>query len=365
MTHDGFSPSPAPTLAVYLAGVGDVGSALLDQLAAVGDPRLRLVGACTTRGHAWEPRGLEPAAARTAVQAGGEPDWPRTTAALAALGPPVVFVDATGSPAVADLYGRLLAAGVHVATPSKLANTRRQADFEALLAAAATGGAHYRYEATVGAGLPVIRVVQDLVATGDRLRAAEGVLSGTMTYLFSRVEAGVPFSEAVCEAVAAGYAEPDPRDDLSGEDVVRKGLILARTAGLVLEREDVAAENLVPEALRGVGREAFLAALPALDAAWAARAVAARREGRVLRYVVRLEQSRLRVGTEAVPAGSALGQLGGTDNLLRLTTDRYARSPLTVQGPGAGPAVTAAGVFADVLDIATRVVAPASARLAA
>lgn len=354
-TRHGMSLSSAPSLAVYLAGVGDVGSALLGQLEAVGDPRLRLVGACTTRGRAWAPEGLTPAAAREAVQAGGGPDWPRTVAALEALEPPVVFVDATGSPEVADHYERLLAAGVHVATPSKLANTRRQADFERLLAAAAEGGALYRYEATVGAGLPVVRVVQDLLATGDRLRAAEGVLSGTMTYLFSRVEEGTPFSEAVREAVAAGYAEPDPRDDLSGEDVVRKGMILARTAGLAIEREEVAVENLVPGALRTVDREAFLAALPSLDAEWAARAEAARREGRVLRYVARLEQGRLRVGTEAVPAASALGRLRGTDNLLRLTTDRYDRSPLTVQGPGAGPAVTAAGVFADVLDIAARV----------
>lgn len=197
----------------------------------------------------------------------------------------------------------------------------------------------------------MIRVVQDLLVTGDRVQAARGVVSGTMTYLFSQIEQGVPLSEAV----RLGYAEPDPREDLSGEDVVRKFMILARTAGSRVEREEVEVENLVPAELAGGPRETFVESLVAFDREWADRAAAARERGERLRYVGRLREGRIRVGVESVPADSSLGMLKGTDNLLQLTTDRYSTSPLTVQGPGAGPAVTASGVFADILDIAARV----------
>jgi homoserine dehydrogenase len=329
-----------------------VGGAFLDQLEAIAHPGLRLVGACTTRGHVLDPRGVAPEAAREGVRHGGRPDWREV---LGALPRPAVFVDATGSAEVAGLYEEAFRAGLHVATPSKLANTRSQELFDRLASEARAAGLHYRYEATVGAGLPVIRVVQDLVATGDRLRAAQGVLSGTMTFLFSRVEDGVPLSAAVREAAEAGYAEPDPRDDLSGEDVARKLLILARTAGYRIEREEVEVESLVPPDLARVGRDAFLEGLAAHDGAWARRAEAARAEGQRLRYVGRLAGGRIRIGVEAVPADSPLGSLRGTDNLLQLTTDRYATSPLTVRGPGAGPPVTASAVLADVLDIAARV----------
>jgi homoserine dehydrogenase len=352
-------PAARPELAhsflnVYLAGVGAVGGALLDQIEAIADPRLRLVGVCTTRGSVLDPQGIAPEDARAAVGNGRPREWQTVFGTLPS---PTVFVDATGSLEVAGFYERLFDGGHHVATPSKLANTRAQERFEGLLRLASDRGVHYRYEATVGAGLPVIRVVQDLLATGDRLRSAQGVVSGTMTYLFSRVEAGVPLSLAVREAVRQGYAEPDPRDDLSGEDVVRKLLILARTAGYRIEREEVEVESLVPQELAAVTRDEFLRGLEAYDRVWARRTAEARSRGERLRYVGRLREGSIRIGVESVPAASPLGLLRGTDNLLELTTDRYATSPLTVQGPGAGPAVTAGGVLADVLDIAARVTA--------
>jgi aspartokinase/homoserine dehydrogenase 1 len=349
---------PAAPVDLYLAGVGAVGGALLDQVTTLDGRLLRLVGACTRRGSIWSDAPLDVDAIRTHVGTGTGPHWPETLARLEASDHPTVFVDATGSPEVAGYYERLLGAGVHIATPSKLANTRDQALFDRLRTLS-SNGVHYRYEATVGAGLPVVRVVQDLVATGDRVRAVHGVVSGTLTYLFTQLERGVPFSRAVKQAVELGYAEPDPRDDLSGEDVARKFLILARTAGAQIERDAVDVEALVPDEVQGVPLADLYDALAAQDAAWAARTAEARSHGARLRYVGRFEDGAIRVGIQAVPAHTPLGLLHGTDNLVQIRTDRYADSPLTVQGPGAGAHVTAGGVLADALDIARRV---ASAR---
>ena len=356
-------PRAAPrraSAALYVAGVGTVGRELVRQAGALAGAPLRLVGACTTRAAVWDPAGLDAAtlAARLATSA-APLDWPDVLGRLERTPGPAVFVDATGAADVARTYARLLGAGVHVVTPSKRANTFEQPYFDLLRALGGTGGPRYRYEATVGAGLPVVRTVEDLVATGDRVRRIEGVLSGTLTFLCSAVEAGVPFSAAVRDAVDRGYAEPDPRDDLSGEDVARKLLILARTAGIRAEQADIRVETLVPSGLGHLPAAAFLSALPAHDAAWERRCAEAAAAGQRLRYVARLDADapggpRLRVGLTAVPAGSAAGRLGGTDNLVQIWTDRYDASPLTVQGPGAGPAVTAAGILADVLDCVPR-----------
>ena len=345
---------PDPALDVYLAGVGNVGGALLEQIAGLARPPLRLIGACTRTRSAFDPAGLDPADLALAPV---PPDWPRLVAGLAdhARQRPTVLVDATGSPEAADWVEPALAAGVSVVTPSKLANTRSQAVYDRLQALA-TGRVHYRYEATAGAGLPVVATVEGLVATGDRVRSVRGVLSGTMTYLFGQIERGVPFSDAVRRAHVQGYTEPDPRDDLSGEDVARKMLILARSAGLRVERSDVAVEDLVPPGAAGVPATLVTDALAAADAGWAERAARAQAEGRRLRYVGAIEAGDgapvLRVAVEAVPAESPLGRLGGTDNLVEITTDRYRTSPMVVQGPGAGGAVTAGGVLADVLAVA-------------
>ena len=344
---------PVPGIDVYVAGVGNVGGALLKQIAALPGRPVRLVGACTRGRSGFDAAGLDPAAPGLADT---PPDWPALVAALAdhARQRPTVLVDATGSPEGADWVEPALAAGVSVVTPSKLANTRSQEAYDRLRALS-SGRVHYRYETTAGAGLPVVGLVEGLVATGDRVRSVRGVLSGTLTYLFGQVERGVAFSEAVRRAHVQGYAEPDPRDDLSGEDVARKLLILARSAGLRVERSDIAVESLVPAEAAGVPVTLVTDALAGADDGWAERVEAARADGQRLRYVATVEavpEPRLAVGVQAVAADSPLGGLSGTDNLVEVATDRYAASPVVVRGPGAGPDVTAGGVLADVLAVA-------------
>lgn len=344
-----------PPLDLYLAGVGHVGGALLEQIAGLHDVGVRLVGACTRGRSVLRLDGLDPSAPDFAA---APPDWAAIVDTLSRHSEthPTAFVDATGSPEVADLVEPLLAAGVSVVTPSKLANTRSQETYDRLRYLGGGARVQYRYETTAGAGLPVIGTIEDLVATGDRVRSIRGVLSGTMTYLFGQIEKGVSFSTAARWAHEQGYTEPDPRDDLSGEDVARKLLILARSAGLRVERADVEVESLVPPEAADVPVTLVTDALATADASWADRVARAGAEGRRLRYVGRVEPAptgaRLRVGVEAVPAESPLGRLGGTDNLVEISTERYAASPIVVQGPGAGPAVTAAGVLADVLAVA-------------
>ncbi|MCS3714511.1 aspartate kinase [Salinibacter ruber] len=361
MASHSFSASPpvAPSTSscpspvhVYVAGVGDVGAALLRQIDARGDAGrdLRVIGACTSRRAAWGAPNRDPEAPLAGVDEAAPPDWPAIVDRLAQETPrPLVFVDATGSPDVADYYEPLLRAGVHVVTPSKLANTRSQAAFDRLREAAAEAGVQYRYETTVGAGLPVVQTVRNLVATGDRVRSIRGVVSGTLTFLFSALRDGSSFSEAVRAAVDRGYAEPDVRDDLSGTDVARKFLILARTAGYAVEPTEVQVESLVPDSLADAPYEAFLDRLSTVDPYWRERSAAAAAESAVLQYVGRFSPEGIEVGVEPVPGDTALGQLGAQENLFEVTTDRYAAVPLVVRGPGAGPSVTAAGVLADVL----------------
>lgn len=356
--------SPAAPLHVYLAGVGAVGSALLRQVSDLDPARsgLRLIGACTSQRAVWGPAGLAPDQIPSQLGDGSSLDWAATVGRLTQDAPrPLVFVDATGSPDVADLYEELLRAGVHVVTPSKLANTRSQVVFDRLLAAAAEVDVQYRYETTVGAGLPVVQTVQDLVATGDRVRTIRGAVSGTLTFLFGALRDGLTFSEAVRAAIDRGYAEPDVRDDLSGEDVARKFLILARTAGYAVERSDVQVESLVPDGLADRPYDAFLDRLSTVDARWRDRSQAAAAEDTVLQYVGRLSADGIDVGVQRVSADTAFGRLEGTDNLFEIVTDRYAEAPLVVRGPGAGPDVTAAGVLADVLSVA-RTAAPQRTR---
>lgn len=268
-----------------------------------------------------------------------------------------IVIDATASEEVAEHHAHWLAQGIHVVTACKLGAGTSLARWHAISAAASHGHAHYGDSATVGAGLPLLRTLRELQGGGDTIHSIAGVLSGSLAWLFNHYDGMQPFSQLVRQARDAGYTEPDPREDLSGEDVRRKILILARAAGVGLEAEAVEVESLVPEVLAGVSREQVVAGLPALDAPLRARFAAARQRGEVLRFVARLDNAgygrgKARVGLESLPLDHPLATGAGTDNKLVIWSDRYRDQPLVIQGPGAGAEVTAAGLLDDALRIA-------------
>ena len=358
--HAGFYLSPH-TISIGVIGPGLVGSAFLDQLASQVERLtrefmldLRLRGVLTSKRMLLADTSVPMARWREALASGGPPDLPRFVRHVDAVHlPHAVIVDCTASAAIARHYPEWLAAGIHVVTPNKQAGSADMAFYRTLAEARRAGGSHYLYEATVGAGLPIIQTVRDLRETGDRIQAIEGVLSGTLSYLFNVWDGEQPFSALVRDAKAQGFTEPDPRDDLSGTDVARKLIILAREMGLDLELADVELEGLVPESLRSATAEEFLARVSEADAAMRERFDAARSRGKVLRYVGRLDADsrRATVGLVEVDRSHFLANMSLTDNVVSFTTSRYNRNPLVVRGPGAGPAVTAGGVFADLLRV--------------
>jgi aspartokinase/homoserine dehydrogenase 1 len=356
--HAGFWLSPQ-AISLGVIGPGKVGAALLDQLQRAAprlaeasnlDLRLRAI-AGSRQMHLTEGAGVAQAW-RERLDAVVPCDLDAFTAHVhAAHLPHAVIVDCSASPAVAERYADWLAAGIHVITPNKQAGAGPLERWQAIRNAAARGGARFRYEATVGAGLPVISTLRDLLDTGDELLAVEGILSGTLAWLFNRYDGTQPFSALVREAHALGYTEPDARDDLSGTDVARKLVILAREAGRELNLDEVEVESLIPAALAQGSAEEFLARLGEFDHLIAARHARASAAGHVLRYVARLDANGARVGLVELPQSHAFAHLQLTDNIVQFSTRRYCSNPLIVQGPGAGPEVTAAGVFADLLRV--------------
>ena len=237
-------------------------------------------------------------------------------------------------------------------TPNKKANSGPLAYYESLKEARRLGSSSYLYEATVGAGLPVISTLRDLRETGDKISSVEGIFSGTLAYLFNVYDGKKPFSEIVKDAKAKGYTEPDPRDDLSGTDFVRKVIILGREMGLKLEMKDVQVESLIPPGLEKGSIDDFLNGLPKYDGEMKKRFDAAAARGKVLRYMGRLTaDGKATVGVAELDRTHAFANIALTDNVVRYATARYNTNPLIVQGPGAGPEVTAAGVFADLLRV--------------
>jgi len=358
--HAGFYLS-AHTVSIGLIGPGLVGGALLDQLASQVERLrrdlnldLRVRGIAGSRTMRLSAGAIDLGRWRDAYAAGGDPVDLEAFAdhVHADHFPHAVIIDCSASVAVAARYAHWLSEGIHVVTPNKKANSAAHGDYERIREARRVAGAHYLYEATVGAGLPVIQTLRDLRETGDEIRRIEGIFSGTLAYLFNTWDGSQPFSTVVRQAKTLGYTEPDPRDDLSGMDVARKLIILAREMGLALEIADVRVESLVPEALASSSVPEFLERLDEFDAPMLARLEAARARGHVLRYVGSVSaDGRAEVGVVELPASHPFANIALTDNIVRFQTARYDQNPLIVQGPGAGPAVTAAGVFADLLRV--------------
>jgi aspartokinase/homoserine dehydrogenase 1 len=355
--HAGFYLSPN-TLSIGLIGPGTVGRVLMAQIESQVE-RLRALNVdLRVRAIAGSKRMLLEEAAidlqrwpQRMAEAGEALDLEKFINHVQAdYIPHTVIIDCTASAEVAANYRGWLARGMHVVTPNKKANSGSLPSYRAVQDARRATGTHYLYEATVGAGLPIIQTLRDLRETGDDITSIEGIFSGTLAYLFNVFDGSEPFSAIVRAAKQKGYTEPDPRDDLSGLDVARKLIILGREMGLTLEMSDVRVGSLVPDALANCSIAEFMERLPEFDAAMAAKLKAAREQNQVLRYVGRVDAAgTATVALTRLDAGHAFAHIALTDNVVRFATRRYCDNPLIVQGPGAGPEVTAGGVFSDLL----------------
>jgi aspartokinase/homoserine dehydrogenase 1 len=361
--HASFYLSPK-TVSIGLIGPGSVGGVLLDQLAGEAarlqsefdlDLRVRAIGGSSRM--VLAERAIPLDAWREQLKVSQPMDLDRFVDHVNADHlPHAVLVDCTAEQSVAEHYADWLGRDIHVITPNKKAHSGPLQYYRNLKALTRSTGSQFLYETTVGAGLPVVQTLRDLVDTGDEIYTISGIFSGTLAYLFNVYDGSQPFSSIVVDAQQKGYTEPDPREDLSGMDVARKTVILAREAGLELELDQLSVQSLVPEALGQGSVEQFLAQLPAHDQVMAQQLAAAKKAGQVLRYVGELD---LRAGTARVQLARfntdhAFANISLTDNIVQFVTRRYCDNPLIVRGPGAGPDVTAAGVFADLLRLCGR-----------
>ncbi len=356
--HSGFYLS-AKTLSIGVIGPGMVGSTLLAQIAEQAsrlreqfnlDLRIRAIA--TSSKMLLADRRIDLTDWQSALACGGEDtDLDRLVEHIHTDHlPHSVLIDCTASDKVAGRYADWLRRGIHVVTPNKKAFSAGYDYYRELQEAARQGSSHYFYETTVGAALPVIQALRDLRETGDRIDHVEGIFSGTLAYLFNTFDGSRPFSEIVAEARASGYTEPDPRDDLSGMDVARKVIILAREMGLALDVSELDIRSLVPTELESGSVEDFLRELPKFDEAMQRLLEEARDSGKVLRYVGRLDRDgHASVDLVQLDRSHPFANINLTDNVVQFVSERYSANPMVIQGPGAGPAVTAAGIFADLL----------------
>lgn len=351
------------TVSVFIAGLGRVGGALVEQMTAQAEGlraraglRLEIDGAATSRRLLLRPSGISGVPLRQTVEAEGTAaDLEALVgAAISSRRSSAVFVDCTDSEETGRHYARLLDASVHVVSANKRPFGGDLATYQTIKAGRRRGRGALFHETTVGAALPVVGTLSDLVRTGDRIRRIEGALSGTLGFLMTRIAEGAAFSAALKEAHGLGYTEPNPREDLSGGDVARKILILAREAGMPIEASAVERQSLLPDAgWETLTIEEFWKRLPELDAAMEKRAQEASRGGGRLSYLASVEDGVAKVGLVRAEPTSPFASLRGGDNMVAFWTDRYPESPLVVRGPGAGPEVTASGVFADIIRAAS------------
>ncbi|WGE77540.1 bifunctional aspartate kinase/homoserine dehydrogenase I [Actinobacillus equuli subsp. haemolyticus] len=356
-THQGLF-SNKKSIEVFLVGVGGVGGELIEQIKqqkdflAKKDIEIRVCALANADKMLLNENGLNLDNWKSDLETATQPSDFDVLLSFIKLHHVVnpVFVDCTAAQSVANLYTRALKEGFHVVTPNKKANTGSYQYYQELRDAARQGQHKFLYETNVGAGLPVIENLQNLLAAGDEVEKFEGILSGSLSFIFGKLDEGLSLSEATLIAKEKGFTEPDPRDDLSGADVARKLLILARETGLALEFDDIEVEGVLPKGFsEGMSKEEFLKVLPQVDAEFAQRVQAAKAEGKVLRYVGSITGDKCRVAIEAVDENHPLYKVKDGENALAFLTRYYSPIPLLLRGYGAGTDVTAAGIFADIL----------------
>lgn len=359
--HETFFLSQTKTLNVYLIGTGLIGSTLLRQmkeqqafLSGNHALEIRLIAVGNIDRMLFSGEGISLSAWSDELDRKGVAvDLEKYIDTMKTLNlPNSILVDCTGSGAAVSLYEKAFDSSISIVTPNKIANSGKYEQYRRLKNAAAKHGVKFLYETNVGAGLPVISTLNDLLASGDRILKIEAVLSGTLSYIFNSFSKDMPFSAAVKTAMERGLSEPDPRTDLNGVDVARKILILARETGLPLEPGDVVLEPILSEQCGNAKTlESFFKLLESEDKGFELRRSAAERKNMKIRYIAALENGKARVALKEVDGNDPFYALSGSDNMIVFTTERYRERPLVIKGPGAGAEVTAAGVFADIIRI--------------
>ena len=351
--HDSFFLSENKVLNIFICGVGTVGAQLIEQIQQQQSTLLReqhlqlnVVGIANSRGYIFNAEGIDLTTYREQLASNLITSSPNS---LIASLPNSVFVDCTASADVADSYLSLLENNISVVTANKIAASSAYSHYQQLKQTALNRGVKFLFETNVGAGLPIISTINDLRNSGDKILRIEAVLSGTLNFIFNEIAVDVPFSETIRRAKEQGYSEPDPRIDLSGKDVIRKLVILAREAGYPVEQEDVEKHLFVPEDYFQGSVDDFWKRLPELDADFEARRQDLEKNGLRWRFVATMEEGKTRVSLETVDATHPFYPLEGSNNIILLTTERYHDYPMMIRGYGAGAGVTAAGVFANIM----------------
>ena len=359
--HDSFFLSEYQVLNLFICGVGTVGGSLVEQirqqqkkLMVENGLKLHVVGIIDATKAMFSRAGFDLANYREELKEKGV-DSSLDTIRDEIIGMNIfnsVFVDCTASPDIASLYKDFLQHNISVVAANKIAASSAYENYRELKLIARQRGVKYLFETNVGAGLPIINTINDLIHSGDKILKIEAVLSGTLNYIFNKISADVPFSRTIKMAQEERYSEPDPRIDLSGKDVIRKLVILAREAGYKLEQEDVEKNLFVPNDFFEGSLEDFWKKVPSLDADFEARRKVLESENKHWRFVAKLENGKASVGLQEVDRNHPFYGLEGSNNIILLTTERYKEYPMMIQGYGAGAGVTAAGVFADIMSIA-------------
>lgn len=359
--HEAFFLSDTKELHLFMVGVGLIGSTLIKQIKSQAkflkekrSLEIKVVGLANSKQMVFNEDGISLDDWEGALKEKGEKvDLAVFIEKMKNLNlSNTIFVDNTANEKVAHFYETILESSISISTPNKIATSSSYLQYQRLKNIAARRGVQFLYETNVGAGLPILSTLEDLITSGDRIIKIEGVLSGTMSFIFNKFGEGMKFSDVVMEAKKQGYTEPDPREDLGGTDVRRKLLILAREIGLSLEAPDVKIENILPKAAQDAPSvEAFFEELEKADDHFSQLVSKAAKAGKVLRMIASLEQGKASISLQAVDASHPFYSLDGSDNMIVFTTERYKERPLVVRGPGAGAEVTAAGVFAEIIRI--------------
>lgn len=361
--HDAFFTDLKRTLNIFCLGTGNIGKTLFNQLkeqmpflAENNDLQVKVTGICNTRKMVFNADGLSLDNWENDLNENGEQaDLLSFVAKMKTMNlPNCVFVDNTAAETPIEFYQGIFESSISVVTCNKKGNSADYAQYKSFKDTARKFGVDFYYETNVGAGLPIIRTLKELMMSGDKVARIEAILSGTISYIFNNFKGAAGFYETVKEAQELGYTEPDPRDDLNGKDFMRKMLILARDAGYPLEAADVKIDNILPEAcLNATSVEDFYSELKANAAYFEDLKNKAANDGKVLRYIGKLEDGNVEISLQMVDDSHPFYMLSGSDNIISFTTDRYKSRPLVVKGPGAGAEVTAAGVFADIINVGT------------